>query len=908
MQPERLEKIDQLFQSALDLAPEQRPGFLDQGCASDQELRHEVESLLAAHAQAGNFIEDSASEVAAQFLAESSNEFSLVGRSIGQYKIVARIGAGGMGEVYLATDKMGRKVALKLLTARLINDEQGVARFMREAQAVLTLNHPNIVTVYDIGRADATHYIASELIEGQSLRERLKLQGEIKVAEALEIAIQISSALAAAHQTGIIHRDIKPENIMLRPDGYVKVVDFGIAKLMEGQKPTAVATDVTTKVMVKTAEGLAIGTVHYMSPEQARGLPVDVRTDTWSLGVIIYEMIAGRRPFDGETVADVLNSLIERQPPPLFRFSADVPETLEWIVNKALRKEKGERYQTAAELLTDLKELRRRLEFAAEQERTGSAERGGVSQVATKGERRTFGSAEPVADRTADSGPHTTSSAEYIVNEIKRHKRASLIAFMAILMVSAVGAYLYFSKTNDTTISSIAVLPFTNASADQNMEYLSDGLSENLINALSQLPILKVIARSSTFRYKGKEVDPQEVARALGVQTILTGRVEQRGENLVVSAELMDARDGTQVWGEQYSRKAGDIQALQEEMAHTISEKLRLRLTGAQERQLTKHATQSPQAYQLYMKGRYHALKLTRAETDKGINYFQQAIEIDPNYALAFVGLALAYLPMALTSGVPSWEVVPKAKAAALRAIEIDETLAEGHATLGSTSFWYDWDWQASEKQCLRALELNPNSAGGRFSYAHLLSNTGRHEQALAEIKLSRELDPLSLLTNALEGQILFFAGKYDEALDHLQKTIDLDPNFWLSHLVISRVYSEIGMHAEAIAAAKKAGELSGNSQSNAYRAYALAKAGKTDEARAVLDELLKLSAERYVPPYNFAIVYNALGESGKALDYLEKGYEQKDVRMVFLKVEPIWNSLRSEPRFLDLMKRMRLE
>jgi tetratricopeptide (TPR) repeat protein len=403
-------------------------------------------------------------------------------------------------------------------------------------------------------------------------------------------------------------------------------------------------------------------------------------------------------------------------------------------------------------------------------------------------------------------------------------------------------------------------------------------------------------------------VNPQEVARALGVQTILTGRVEQRGDDLVVSAELMDARDGTQVWGEQYSRKAEGIQALQEEIAHTISEKLRLRLTGAQERQLTKHATQSSQAYQLYMKGRYHALKLTRAETDKGINYFQQAIEIDPNYALAYSGLARAYLPMALTSGVPSWEVMPKAKAAALRAVEIDETLAEGYATLGLIMFWYDWDWQASEKQYLRALKLNSNSSEGRFSYAHLLSNTGRHEQALAEIKLSRELDPLSLVTNALEGQILFFGGKYDEALDRLQKTIDLEPNFWLSHLFISRVYGEKGMHAEAIAAAQKAGELSGNSQSNAFRAYALAKAGKTDEARAVLDELLKLSVEQYVPPYNFAIIYYALGQPDRALDYLEKGYEQKDVRMVFLKVEPKWNNLRSEPRFLDLMKRMRLE
>jgi len=343
---------------------------------------------------------------------------------------------------------------------------------------------------------------------------------------------------------------------------------------------------------------------------------------------------------------------------------------------------------------------------------------------------------------------------------------------------------------------------------------------------------------------------------------------------------------------------------VQDSISERVATALKIRLGGKDK----KRYTENVEAYQLYMKGRYHALRLTRAETDKGIAYFQQAIELDPNYALPYLGLANAYMPMALTSEVPSWEVMPQAKEAALRAVEIDAGIAEAHAALGYTMFWYDWDWQAAEKQYLQALELNPNSAEAHFSYAHLLSNTGRHAQALAEIKLARELDPLSLITNALEGQILFFAGKYDEALDRLNKTIDLEPNFWLSHLFISRVYSEKGMHTEAVAAAKKAGELSGNSLSNAYRAYYLAKWGKLTEARAGLEELLRLSATRYVPPYNIALVCNGLGEREKALDYLEKGYADKDVRMVFLKVEPTWNNLRSDSRFISLIKRMRLE
>jgi len=427
------------------------------------------------------------------------------------------------------------------------------------------------------------------------------------------------------------------------------------------------------------------------------------------------------------------------------------------------------------------------------------------------------------------------------------------------------------------------------------------GMADTLISKLSGGEEITVRPLSAIRRYNSVEQDSLVAGRELNVEAILDGTIQTSGERIRVSAKLLRTGDGKQLWAGQFDEKLTDIFAVQDSISERVATALKIRFANAEK----KRPTENVEAYQLYMKGRYHALNLTRAETDKGIVYFQQAIELDPNYALVYVGLAEAYLPMALTSDAPSHEVMPKAKAAAQRAVEIDDTLAEAHAILGLIIFWYDWDWQAAEKEYRRALKLDPNSAEARFGYAHLLSNIARHEEALAEIKLSRELNPISLRINAVEGQILFFAGRANESLNRLNKTIDLNPNFWLSHLFISGVYTEKGMHAEAVAAIKKAGEISGNSQSEAYRAYALAKWGKQAEARAVLDQLLQLSKTRYVPPYNFALVYNGLGESDKALDYLEKAFAEKNVLMVFLKVEPKWNNLRNEARFIDLMRQM---
>ena len=497
-----------------------------------------------------------------------------------------------------------------------------------------------------------------------------------------------------------------------------------------------------------------------------------------------------------------------------------------------------------------------------------------------------------------DNGQRTTD---------KKPTRFWLIAVFSAFLISLGLLGFYAWRGNEKSvvapIKTVAVLPFKSLAAENRNEALELGMADTLIAKLGGEEIT-VRPLSAIRRYNSLEQDSLIAGRELNVEAVLDGTIQTFGERIRVSAKLFRTIDGKQLWTGQFDEKFTDIFTVQDAISERVAAALKIRLGNAEK----KRPTENIEAYQLYMKGRYHALNLTRTETDKGIAYFQQAIELDPNYALAYVGLARTYLPMALTSGVPSWEVMPKAKAAALRAVEIDETLAEAHAALGFTIFWYDWDWKAAEKEYLRAIELNPNSAEAHFGYAHLLSNAARHEQALAEVKFSRELDPVSLVTNALEGQILFFAGRSDESLDRLNKTIDLNPNFWLSHLFISDIYTEKGMYAEAIAAAKKAGELSGNSQSEAYRAYALARWGKQTEARAVLDELLKLSKTRYVPPYNFALVYNGLGESEKALNYLEKGFAEKNVLMVFLKVDPKWNNLRSESRFVDLMRRMNFE
>ncbi len=779
------------------------------------------------------------------------------------------------------------------------------------------MNHPNIVTIFDIGETDGTYYIASELIEGENLRQRYE-RGEMDLPVALDIAIQVATALAAAHEKGIVHRDIKPENVMIRADGYVKVLDFGIAKLTEGFA-SSVSEDALTILKVETVEGVAIGTASYMSPEQARGQAVDSRTDIWSCGVMLYEILAGHLPFEGGTAGEVIACILDRAPAPLARYITDPPSELQRIISKALTKNREERYQTIKDMLLDLKALKQDLEFAEKLERsvpprTEARAHSTIEAAAERSARNSLLKAsttdEQVAVDSISMSPASTTL--NILSEIKRHKRGVAGVFL-VLLLAATGTGYWILKDRwwspsslSTPVDSIAVLPFANESDDSEVEYLSDGITESLINSLSKLPKLSVKARSSVFRYKGKNVEPQQAASELSVQAILNGRVTQRGDDLTLFLSLVDARNGNQIWGEQYHRKLADLVTLQGEIARDVSNKLRVRLSVADEQKLAKNYTPSPEGYRLYLKGRYHAVKLARSEIQTGISYFQQAIAIDPTYALAHAGLAEGYRTLALSGEMPPTEFFPKAKAAAQKAIEIDDTLAEAHAEYGSIIFWYDWDWNAAESECKRALELDPKSADAHLSYAHLLSNTGRQAEGLAEMNRALELDPLNLRNLAIEVYFLIHAGRTDEALAKLQKAFELDPNFWFAHVFAASAYIEKGMFTEAVAAARKAREHQGvSSHSSAFLGYALAKSGKHSAARTVLQELLKSSQQQYISPYAVAMVYNGLGERDEVFGWLERGLEKRDPRMTFLKVEPKWNNLRADPRFQDLMRRV---
>jgi|GEM_PF-127351 len=846
MTPERWQQIKVLLESALERDPLERDAFLAEVCAGDTGLRSEVEALLDSHDRAGAFIESPAYEVMAGSLTATN---VVPGEAVGPYQIISRLGAGGMGDIYLAEDtRLGRKVALKALPAHFTKDPERVRRFQLEAKAASALSHPNIITIYEIGQIDQLHYIAIEFIDGETLRQRLKTR-QLTIAEALEIATSVAAALLAAHEAGIVHRDIKPENIMLRADKIVKVLDFGLAKLTE-LKP--MISDATT--LFQTQQGIVIGTAPYMSPEQARGLAVDPRTDIWSLGAVLYEMIGGRPPFQGPTTSDVIAAIIEREPVPLVRHRPEVPTELEWIVKKALRKDRDERYQTARGFLADLKNLTQKLEFQEELERSFD---------------------------TADSRRVSFASRE-------SQSRSSRIA-----------------------IDSLAILPLLNNYSDQSMEYFSDGISESMINTLSRLSDLRVMAWSTVSQYKGRQVDPRQVGRDLGVRAVLTGRLMQLADRMVIRLEMVDVNDGSQLWSDSYTCKPAEILDLETEISREISEKLLLRLTNEERKQLARRPTDNVDAYHSYLKGHYCWAKRTDQDVKNAIEHFKKAIEADPEYALAYVGLADSYLVLGgfgIATLAPK-DAYPKAHEALLCALEIDDTLAEAHASFAYCLGNYDWNWTAAEHEFKRALELKPGYATAHHWYGFIyLAAMGRLDEAIAEVKHALELDPLSLPIGSNIGLLLYVARRYDEALEHFRKNLAMDRSFFYSHWQMALAYEQCGRYDEAIVAFQQAIALSGTStlpRALLARTYALA--GKKSEATALLDELCELSTQSYVSPYRIAAVYAALGDRERAFKWLEHAYEGRDCWLIWLAVDPVVDDLRSDKRFGDLLSRLGL-
>ena len=841
------------------------------------------------------------------------------GTKLGAYEILSPLGAGGMGEVHRARDtRLNREVAIKVLPADFAKDADRLRRFEQEALATSALNHPNILTIYEFGsvstEAGATHFLASEFIDGETLRNRLQ-RAPLTLNEAIDIAVQTAQALAAAHEANIIHRDIKPENVMLRKDGIVKVLDFGLAKLTEARKSERGTRNEDAETLLQgdaeiprssfrhhpsTLPGTVMGTVAYMSPEQARGQTVDARTDLFSLGVMLYEMLARRQPFTGETVNHVIVAILEQEPPLL----TGVPAELTRILAQALAKQAAERYGSAQAMLADLKKLQMRLLVEAENKRNSADDAPVEAQTLIQPQAT---AAAPEALATAAASAPSTSP------DHPKPKQWWLAAGLGLLL--AVGGYFgygYFTAARQ--INSIAVMPFENKNSDADTDYLSDGLAESVIFRLTQIPDLRVSPTSSVMRYKGKETDVARIANELGVDAVMTGRMTKRGDNLNITVELVDARTNKSLWGEKYERKLSELLTTQREMVAEIVSKLQLKLSGESEQKLAKKYTDNNEAYQLYLQGRYHWNKRNTAEFQKAVAFFKQAIEKDPNYALAYSGLADTYALFPRFGDFRPKEYMPQAKQAALKALELDPNLAEAHTSLARVNLYYDYDFAGAEKSFKRAIELDPNYATAHQWYGLLLNYIGKNDAAVKESTKAVELDPFSMIINSDLSVCLFDANRFDEALLQNKKLNELFPDEARFHLGNWNIYAAQGKYDQAVdeylLGAKVAKNFKPENIAKLKEAY---EQGGWDGFGRMRQEISieRLNARQakdpngYVGAYEFASAYAWGKNKDKTIEYLNKAYDERESWLVALRVGKNFDFVRDDPRFKELVRKV---
>ena len=857
MTPERWQQIEELYHDARAHAPAERQALLAEVCAADEALRREVESLLAFDEQASGFIEMPPDDIAAGLLGAGQAR-AMLGRTLGHYQLGALLGAGGMGEVYRARDtRLDRDVAVKILPEHLADNAEALRRFEREAKAVAALSHPNILAIHDFGTEQGMSYAVMELLEGETLRARLR-GGALAWRAAVEIGLAVAEGLATAHAKGIIHRDLKPENIFLTTAGVVKILDFGIARVKRVVSPAAqplISTAIET-----TKPGMLIGTLGYMSPEQVCGEEAEAPSDIFSFGCVLYEMLSAQRPFACATAAETIAAVLKEEPPAMAATGREIPSGLERLIRGCLEKQPSARLQSARELALGLKAM----------------------------------------------DGHETQQLLPVQARARWHW-AALLGAAAVTLLLGVLAWLNWAGWREAAIDSLAVLPLAGANSDEQTEILSDGISESLINSLSQLPQLKrVIARSTAARYKGKEVDPGKVGQELNVRAVLIGKVISRGDDLIVEVELVNTADGARLWGGQYPLKLAGVLAVQAEIAKQISEKLRLRLSGAEQKRLTKRPTENTEAYLLYNSGRYHWGKDTKEELEKSIELYNQAIALDPNYALAWAGKADSYASLS-GNYLSSKEAMPRARAAAQKALELDEALAEAHAALAWVKAFYDWDWAEGEGDFKRAIELNPGYARTHNGYGVLLVYLGRFEDAQAEMNRARELDPLSPFVQVGTVWPVLFARRYDQAIEQLHKITALEPDFSNTYLNLAWAYEWKGAHAEAFAPLDKAQSLDNYWWIVAARGYAYAQTDQRDKARQALAELQERAKREQVSGYGLAVIYAGLGEKDQAFAALDRAYQERDEILLELNVGPFLDSLRTDQRFTDLLRRMNL-
>ena len=769
-----------------------------------------------------------------------------IGHVLGHYRILEQLGAGGMGVVYRAHDEqLDRDVAVKVLPLGTLEDESARRRFRREALALARLNHPNIETIHEFGSQDGVDFLVTEYIPGTTLDAKL-LAGALPHREVARLGEQLAQGLEAAHEQGLVHRDLKPANLRLTSRGTLKVLDFGLAQLMAPNKGSELTVSISESQQLT-------GTLPYMSPEQLQGESADTRSDLWSAGAVLYEMATGQRPFSARVPTALAADIIHKPPPPPRSLKADLPAPLEAVILKCLEKNPEWRYQSAQELRVDLERL------------------------------------------TAGTAPVATT---------KRIRWKTLGGAAAALVLLVVGA-VYWSMRGPT-LNSLAVLPFANASADPSLEYLSDGITDNIINSVSQLPNLKVISRASTFRYKGQAIDPEVVGRDLRVGAVLTGRVAHQGDMLTISVELVDASDDTHIWGEQYQRAMSGIFAIGEDITRQLPSKLRLK-SSISEKQPSTSSTRNAEAYKLYLQGRYYWNKRTEEGLKKSIQYFQNALELDPAYSLAYAGLADSYDIMGAYRILAPEDSYPRAKEAAKRALELDHGLAEAHSSLALARASYDWNWAEAEKEYKRAIQLNPNYATAHQWYGLFLLLQRRYDEADMQMKKAAELDPLSLIIAAESAGPAILTGRYDEALRILRKAQEIDPDFFVIHESFADLYEAKGEHAKAVAELQLMIKTSGGSPwASASLAVAHVLAGNKSAARNILDHLEREAQHRYISAYEIASIYAALGDGEKALEALGRSLDERSLYNVGNDVatDPAFKNLRSDPHYANLLHR----